>query len=466
MINSQKQPISIHFHGLKQRNSQWADGATGITNSAIMGFETRVINVAVGDEETGTMLYHGHLGLIDQHIYGALVILPKDKIAEQNLFGYDEERILVLSDYWHASPEVLFAGLVKDPVFKFVGAPQSFLTNGKTIGSNCTGKSQYDVTTVTPGKRYRFRIIAASTLFYINFVIPGHTMKLVEVEGQLVQPVDLKYLEIFSGQRYSVIITANQPVADYWMQQHGRWRAGWPTNGFAILRYQGNRNKQSIPIMMKTPNETASWITSALHSLIPCPSFPQESTQTLLLVGSQTKLSLGQMRWSVNNISFEFPHDKSILSHAVFNSLDTLPLSTKPYTYNIGDVIDLVFQNTVALNGVCEAHPWHLHGHGFWVLAMGAGEYQPTTNHFHNPVKRDTVTIYPSKHAYNQAPGVPDTKCGWTKVRFVADNPGAWALHCHLISHFAMGMGTVLVEGQSHLKGTFVGPDINGSSSE
>ncbi|KAJ0097159.1 hypothetical protein Patl1_27328 [Pistacia atlantica] len=44
----------------------------------------------------------------------------------------------------------------------------------------------------------------------------------------------------------------------------------------------------------------------------------------------------------------------------------------------------------------------------------------------------------------NTAPVHPH---GWTALRFQADNPGAWVFHCHIESHFNMGMEVVFAEG-------------------
>ena len=35
--------------------------------------------------------------------------------------------------------------------------------------------------------------------------------------------------------------------------------------------------------------------------------------------------------------------------------------------------MEIVLQNTLALNGVAEMHTWHLHGHSFWVVGSGVG---------------------------------------------------------------------------------------------
>jgi hypothetical protein len=99
-----------------------------------------------------------------------------------------------------------------------------------------------------------------------------------------------------------------------------------------------------------------------------------------------------------------------------------------------GEVIEFVLQNALALNGAAEYHPWHIHGHSFWVVGQGQGTFNPATDvatyNLKNPVLRDTVSLQPR---------------GWVAVRFLADNPGAWMFHCHILSHQIMGMAFVMV---------------------
>jgi hypothetical protein len=80
------------------------------------------------------------------------------------------------------------------------------------------------------------------------------------------------------------------------------------------------------------------------------------------------------------------------------------------------------------------AHPFHLHGHKFWILASSPSGYFPwstyqasynITGGLQGKMMRDTVTI----DAY-----------GWVLLRFHADNPGLWALHCHIVWHMEAGM--------------------------
>jgi FtsP/CotA-like multicopper oxidase with cupredoxin domain len=70
-------------------------------------------------------------------------------------------------------------------------------------------------------------------------------------------------------------------------------------------------------------------------------------------------------------------------------------------------------------------HPMHLHGHVFRVLAVDG----VATAHRE---WRDTVIMGPRQSV---------------DVAFVADNPGEWMYHCHILDHSAGGMmGTIAVE--------------------
>jgi FtsP/CotA-like multicopper oxidase with cupredoxin domain len=67
-------------------------------------------------------------------------------------------------------------------------------------------------------------------------------------------------------------------------------------------------------------------------------------------------------------------------------------------------------------------HPIHLHGHVFRVLARNG-----------RPVEGgewgDTVLVDPDSRA---------------EIAFVADNPGDWMFHCHVLEHQASGMMAVV----------------------
>lgn len=107
------------------------------------------------------------------------------------------------------------------------------------------------------------------------------------------------------------------------------------------------------------------------------------------------------------------------------------------YRLQLNSTVDIVLQNANTMNlNNSETHPWHLHGHDFWVLGYGKGKFDPINDpkkyNLVDPIMKNTVPVHPY---------------GWTAFRFKADNPGVWAFHCHIESHFFMGMGVAFEEG-------------------
>jgi FtsP/CotA-like multicopper oxidase with cupredoxin domain len=74
-------------------------------------------------------------------------------------------------------------------------------------------------------------------------------------------------------------------------------------------------------------------------------------------------------------------------------------------------------------------HPMHLHGYHFKIVGTDGYPVEGP------PLVKDTVTVGPGER-YD--------------LEFVADNPGTWVFHCHILSHVANqgvepgGMLTVL----------------------
>ena len=94
-------------------------------------------------------------------------------------------------------------------------------------------------------------------------------------------------------------------------------------------------------------------------------------------------------------------------------------------------------------------HPIHLHGYKFFVLGHGHG-YPPanasTAADLTNPLRRDTASV----EAF-----------GWLHLRLVADNPGAWALHCHVSWHAEAGLAMLLLTRTDAMLGALAVPDAN-----
>ncbi|CAK4100244.1 unnamed protein product [Aphanomyces euteiches] len=445
IVNELDTKFSMHIHGATQFGTPFSDGAAGI-NAVSMANHSTVTHSTIM-YEAGTFFYHAHFKLMDMHVYGALIVKEHDE--------EHEDLVVVLSDYWHADLDTLHYGLLEAPVFQFVGSPQAFLTNGRGVMGNCSAgvDASYTTLRVKPNTTYRLRLIGGTSLFGVHFRIPQHKITVVEIEGTKVVPRSVDYVELLPGQRYTALLTTDQPIDNYFMQIDGRWRGSAPRNGLSVLQYEGAPSSPTPPsTLLPYVNETVNFFdqfepTTNLN-------MPATADITVLLNGKQIEFGSDgkQRRWAMNNITYVKPMETSVLEAVVANQVSALPANQQPLmSIKKGQVVDVVLENAVALNGVCEMHPWHLHGHSFWVVNAGPGTYDASAPISAKPLKRDVVGVYPYTAAYNQPAGTGNAPCGWTRIRFVADNVGVWPLHCHVASHFDMGMATVFVVGEDDL---------------
>jgi len=172
-----------------------------------------------------------------------------------------------------------------------------------------------------------------------------------------------------------------------------------------------------------------------------------------------------RLRYAVNNGSL----DEERLAEAprgiiydVYNGiLSSIPYDVT-YSLNQGELVDIVIQNTVLPSGLCEEHPFHLHGHYFWIHSQGTGQYNPAVNQQPDSLTyamRDTTQLYATDYidGPEATAGISPNlgkPCGWTKIRYLATNPGLWLLHCHIGSHAFLGMLVLFAEDIPHMRMT------------
>ncbi|KAI9014639.1 Cupredoxin [Gaertneriomyces semiglobifer] len=440
--------LTIHFHGISQRGTPFYDGASHITQTPIPPGEQMTTTFSV-DGHVGTYFYHAHQDLLDTTIFGPLVI--HDPIDKEQ-FHYDEERTLMLSDFWHETSERQQAGFRNNI---WLGDPDSILTNGITTHENCTDPSsnrqRYEIITVDPRKTYRFRIINAATLSFFRFEISGHNMTVIEADGTLIKPVNVDHLEINAGQRYSVLITMNQEPKDYWFLTRVMWRPNGPANGHGVLRYSTSGSTEMgvpPPVVNATVIGAPSWMEDVLVPLAAKTPIP-EATTTLTYTIAQKYMPTPRgtfLLWTMGNISYALPHKPLLTSH-YDGTLPWIDQQSRPQTIRGQEVVDVVLQLVAGPAGICEEHPFHLHGYQFWDLGGGPGAYDPKSSPEPSPhaILRDTATVYPYTGAHHQTPIPQGEVCGWRRIRFIADNPGIWIFHCHITFHMMEGMATAFV---------------------
>lgn len=250
-------------------------------------------------------------------------------------------------------------------------------------------------------------------------------MTIIEADGINVQPTTVDSIQIFAGQRYSFILNANQPVANYWI----RALPNIGTQGFsggvnsAILRYSGAPNSDP------TTNQTTSvvpMLETNLHTLTNpgAPGKPVSGGADINL-NLDIAVNFTALEFTVNGASFQPPTVPVLLQilSGAKTAQDLLPTGSV-YTLPRNKVVEL----TLPGGAPGSPHPIHLHGTAFDVV-RSAGS---STYNYVNPVRRDVVSIGESGDNVT--------------IRFTTDNPGPWILHCHIDWHFVLGLAVVFAQ--------------------
>ncbi|KAJ6755564.1 MULTI-COPPER OXIDASE [Salix purpurea] len=177
--------VVIHWHGIRQKGTPWADGTASISQCVINPGETFDYRFTV--DRAGTYFYHGHYGMQrSAGLYGALIVDVAE--GEKEPFHYDGEFDLLLSDWWHQSVHHQEVGLSSKPM-RWIGEPQALLVNGRgqygcsmvaahygnssLSQCNITGNEQWApyILHVDPNKTYRIRIASTTALASLNLAI-------------------------------------------------------------------------------------------------------------------------------------------------------------------------------------------------------------------------------------------------------------------------------------------------------
>ncbi|EON97697.1 putative diphenol oxidase protein [Phaeoacremonium minimum UCRPA7] len=189
------------------------------------------------DDQRGTFWYHAHTSIqYTDGLYGPIIIHdPDEKVP-----ATDDEKIVFLGDHYHTYGAVLVesylgAGSQWSPDEAGVEPlPDNFLMNGQhtydcsvvssTFSSEvydnagtCTGGQLYS-TSIRPNSSVRLRLINHSSFMSFWFSIDNHTMEIVEIDGIEVEPIASRGVYVNIGQRYSVIVNANQTSGNYYMR--------------------------------------------------------------------------------------------------------------------------------------------------------------------------------------------------------------------------------------------------------
>ncbi|KAB2060153.1 hypothetical protein ES319_A11G358600v1 [Gossypium barbadense] len=485
VVNHIANNVTIHWHGVRQLTTGWSDGPSYITQCPIQTNQSYIYNFTITGQR-GTLWWHAHISWLRVSIYGPIIILPKRN--ESYPFAKpDKEVTIMFGEWFNSDPEAIISQALQTGAGPNVS--DAFTINGYPGPLyNCSSKDTYKLK-VKPGKTYLLRLINAALNDELFFSIANHTVTVVEGDAVYTKPFVTDKLVITPGQTTNVLLKTKPefPNANFLMAARPYFTGqGTFDNSttVGILEYEhpshhnhkSSKNLTIIQPVLPPINATGfvANFTGKFRSLGNA-KYPANVPKTVdkkffFTVGLGTNPcpknttcqgpnNSSKFAASVNNVSFQLPTIAILQAHyfgqnGVYTTdFPTQPLipfnytGTPPNNTNVmngtrsvvlpfNTSVELVMQDTSILGA--ESHPLHLHGYNFFIVGQGFGNYDPNKD----PLKFNLVDPMERNTA-----GVPAG--GWIAIRFFADNPGAWFMHCHLDVHTSWGlrMAWIVLDG-------------------
>ena len=368
---------TVHWHGIRLPNAM--DGVPHLTQPPIAARGGKFL-YEFNLPDAGTYWYHPHLGSPEQvgrGLSGALIV------EEREAPKVDRDVVWVLSD-WRLDRE---ARIVPD-FMNFMDASHAGRI-GNTVTVNGAIRESFGV---RAGERIRLRLINASNARIYGLNFEGHGPQLIAFDGQPVKPKPADRVVIGPAQRADILIdcraspgTRHRVVDDFY--------------GRRAYRLLDLAYSSEVPVRKELPP-----VPGLAANTVPVPDLASAERHSIVFgggmmgnmpggMGGMMGGGHGRMIWTVNG--------KAVPEHD--HSHEPLLKLTRGRSY----IFELV-------NDTAWHHPIHIHGHVFNVIS---GRQKDTSG--------DTVLIDPRTRA---------------EIAFVADNPGDWMLHCHILEHQASGM--------------------------
>jgi FtsP/CotA-like multicopper oxidase with cupredoxin domain len=356
----------------------------------------------------GTYWMHSHQGMQEQGLMTAPLIVR----SAEDMRADRQEVVLMLHDFSFSPPEQLLARLTKSSGSQ-AAMPKGGMGNGMNMRSESMSAMNamdmgpgmamdlndvdYDaflandrtfadpeVIRTEPGGRVRLRLInaASSSQFWID--LGALTGTVVAVDGHPVRPVRGTRLPLAMAQRLDVLIdlpgNGSYPIFAQVEGKRARTGIVLATSGAPVSRLAAEAGENAPPVDLSLERR--------LEAVAPLTPRAPDVTHRVILAGAMAPYA-----WSLNG---EYWPNVTALMIAHGQRVE----------------IEMV-------NHSMMAHPMHLHGHAFQVVALNGAPLAGAV--------RDTVLVPPM---------------GNVTIAFDADNPGRWAFHCHNLYHMMTGMIT------------------------
>lgn len=398
LVNQAGTSTLVHWHGQLPPWKQ--DGFPWPQTPPIPAGDTQSYDYA---PIVGTYWMHSHHGMQEQSLMTAPLIVR----SAGDMRDDRQEVVLMLHDFSFKAPDELLAGLTKSNDSQSampkggmakamnmdsgsMGATRpgmamdlndvdfdAFLANDRTLADP-------EVVRTEPGGRVRLRLIngASSTQFWIDLGTLAGTV--VAVDGHPVRPLRGSRLPLAMAQRLDVLIdlpgNGSYPIVAQVEGKRARTGIVLAASGAPVSRLAAEAGENAPPVDLS--------LEGRLEAVTPLAQRAPDVTHRVILAGAMAPYA-----WSMNGESWP---------------------NVTPLMVAHGQRVAIEMVNRTMM-----AHPMHLHGHAFQVVAINGTQLAGAV--------RDTVLVPPM---------------GSVTIAFDADNPGRWAFHCHNLYHMTTGMMT------------------------
>ena len=349
---------SIHWHGVRQFYTPQMDGTPSITQCPIAPGQNYTYTWRA--DQYGSSWYHSHFSLQAwDGIFGGITINGPASA------DYDEDLgSLFLSDWSVESVDALYPDQLQ-------AAYNAQFTNGLLNGTNVFDFGNGTIvgerlkTTLTPGKRYRLRLISATMHTMYKFSVDNHNLTVIANDFVPVQPFSTNHVSINSGQRYDVILEANQPADNYWMRAFPLDQCSnntSPDNIRGIIHYDTASNDDPTTTKNEYGSESLCFDMNMdgfdLTPVVALDANITGATTVTTPVSTYTEGAPTEYFWEIGQLPFSTRWDDPTLleattvANANYTEAQNVIRTDTPYEWTI-----LVMQTTVKLS-----HPIHLHG--------------------------------------------------------------------------------------------------------
>ncbi len=391
VTNQLKVETTVHWHGLRVPNSM--DGVAYLTQKPIAPGETFVYEFDVPD--AGTHWYHPHLRGFEQvarGLYGPLIV------EERKPIEVDRDVVWVLDDW-----RLLKTAQISDDF----GNMRDISHNGR-VGNTVTINGRIeDIFNVRAGERIRLRLINSSNARIFGLDFASHKPKIIALDGQPVEPHDAPGGTVVIGPAMRVDLVLDmtgKPGERLTVRDNFYKRLEYRLLDIVYGPEPLREGPPDTPVALAANTMPEPDLKTATRHEI---RFNGGMMGGMMMAGGSGRGSGGGMMnmmrdgkvWFINGVA------------ATGRVMDPL------LTLERGRSFVLAMRNDTAWH-----HPIHLHGHSFRVITRDG---KPTRHR----EWQDTVLMAPRERV---------------EIAFVADNPGDWMFHCHILEHMAGGMMGVI----------------------